>query len=39
VSAVGGALLIAIGVLLLTGVWDHIVAELQGQFSTVGFEV
>jgi cytochrome c-type biogenesis protein len=39
VSAVGGALLIAIGVLLLTGVWDRIIADLQGQFSTVGFEV
>lgn len=39
VSAVGGGLLIAIGVLLLFGVWDHIVADLQGQFSTVGFEV
>ena len=39
VSAVGGGVLIAIGVLLLFGVWDHIVAELQGQFSTVGFEV
>ncbi len=39
VSAVGGALLIAIGVLLLTGVWDRVIAELQGQFSTVGFEV
>ena len=39
VSAVGGGLLIAIGILLLFGVWDHLVAELQGQFSTVGFEV
>jgi cytochrome c-type biogenesis protein len=39
VSAFGGALLITIGVLLVTGAWDHLVAELQTRVSSVGFDV
>ncbi len=36
VSQVGGALLIVIGVLLVSGVWDHWMIELRANFSTVG---
>jgi cytochrome c-type biogenesis protein len=34
VSKVGGVLLIAIGVLLVTGTWDHWMEELRSQFAT-----
>jgi cytochrome c-type biogenesis protein len=40
VSAVGGALLITIGVLLVTGTWNHLIIELQTRIGPgSGFEV
>jgi cytochrome c-type biogenesis protein len=40
VSAVGGTLLIAIGVLLLTGEWNHLIIDLQTSVgSSKGFDV
>jgi cytochrome c-type biogenesis protein len=34
VTRVGGAMLVAVGVLLLSGAWDHLVAQLQALFPT-----
>jgi cytochrome c-type biogenesis protein len=34
VSQIGGAFLILIGLLLLTGVWDHWMNELRGRFGS-----
>ena len=40
VSAIGGVLLIVIGVLLVTGAWDHLMSELRSSFGpTSGIEV
>jgi cytochrome c-type biogenesis protein len=39
VSRAGGVLLIVIGVLLVTGTWDHWMDELRANFVTSGFEV
>jgi cytochrome c-type biogenesis protein len=39
VSGVGGLLLITIGVLLVTGEWDHLVTQLQSRVSNTGIEV
>jgi cytochrome c-type biogenesis protein len=40
VSGVGGAVLIVIGLLLVTGEWNHLIVELQGKFGRAsGFEV
>jgi cytochrome c-type biogenesis protein len=36
VSIAGGLLLIAVGILLLTGIWDDLVSEMQNRFT--GFE-
>ncbi len=36
VSQVGGVLLIVIGILLVTGTWDHWMIELRSHFSTSG---
>jgi cytochrome c-type biogenesis protein len=33
---IGGALLVTVGILLLTGIWSHLIASLQGQVN--GFE-
>ncbi|GAA2010127.1 cytochrome c biogenesis CcdA family protein [Microbacterium ulmi] len=35
VNLVGGALLIALGLLMLSGVWTQLMAQLQGVFSSV----
>ncbi|MHC2997780.1 cytochrome C biogenesis protein [Microbacterium sp. HJ5] len=35
VNIVGGALLIALGLLMVTGVWTQIMAQLQGVFASV----
>jgi cytochrome c-type biogenesis protein len=40
VSGIGGALLIAIGVLLLTGQWDHLMNVLRANVGPeAGFQV
>lgn len=39
VSAIGGALLIAIGVLLVTGQWDHWMNELRSRVGAGGIEI
>jgi cytochrome c-type biogenesis protein len=36
VSRIGGALLILIGFLLLTGAWDHWMNELRANFGSSG---
>ena len=36
ISRFGGALLIVIGVLLLTGAWDHWMNELRASFGGTG---
>jgi cytochrome c-type biogenesis protein len=35
VNLIGGALLIVLGVLMVTGVWTAAMAQLQGVFSSV----
>lgn len=37
IGRIGGALLILIGVLLVTGAWDHWIVELRSRFGTGGF--
>ena len=40
ISRAGGVLLIVIGILLVTGQWDHWMNELRAQFGTsTGFDV
>lgn len=39
VSRIGGALLVVIGVLLVTGVWDSAVRWLQAEFGTDGIAI
>lgn len=39
VSVVGGGLLVVLGVLMVTGTWDHVVRWLQGQFGTDGISI
>ena len=36
IGRIGGLLLIAIGVLLITGIWDHWIADLQGRVGSGG---
>lgn len=37
ISRIGGVLLIIIGILLVTGAWDHWIVELRSRFGTGGF--
>ncbi len=39
VTRIGGGLLVVIGVLLVTGVWDSLVTWLQSEFGTGGIEI
>jgi cytochrome c-type biogenesis protein len=39
ISQIGGVLLIIIGVLLVTGAWNHWMDQLRANFGTAGFDV